>query len=274
MRLVSLAQNPAMRLIHLNLCDGCVDDPERLARIGHWLAARQADVVTFNELNGWQHADPAGCRVIDTVARRWGWPEARIGAVAHSDYPVGVLSRRPIDAAVTVGVPFHHSLLQIVLGDLHVWIAHLSPVDATRRLIEADWIARAATALDAPLLLVGDLNTLSPLDEDAHRALGLRERLQADAILRRKFLRPDGEIDLAPMQALHAAGLVELRAPGIVQTSVPTPWNRDPAHAVPMRLDHALAHARLLPRRPRAHIADGPDTALLSDHRPLIVDLD
>lgn len=262
-----------MRLIHLNLCDGCADDPARLVRIGEWLAGQHADVVTFNELNGWQRPDAGGGLRIDAIARRWGWPEARIGAVPHSDYPVGVMSRRPIDAAQTVGAPFHHSLLQLRIGDLHVWVAHLTPVDAGRRLDEAGWIARAAQALDAPLLLVGDLNTLSPLDAPAHRRSGLRDRLQADAALRRKFLRPDGEIDTAPMRSLHAAGLVELRAPGIDQTSVPTPWNRDAAHAAPMRLDHALANAALLERRPGARIADGLDTAMLSDHYPVIVEL-
>ncbi|MGY0195289.1 endonuclease/exonuclease/phosphatase family protein [Leptothrix sp. BB-4] len=263
-----------MRVIHLNLCDGCTGDPGRLDRIGAWLAGQHADVVTFNELNGWQQPDVGGGRLIDAIARRWGWPESRIGAVPHSDYPVGVMSHRPIEAAETVGAPFHHSLLQLRIGGLHVWVAHLTPVDAVRRLDEARWIARAATALQAPLLLIGDLNTLTPLDEPAHRHAGLRDRLQADAALRRKFLRPDGEIDTAPMQALHAAGLVELRAPGIDQTSVPTPWNRDAAHAAPMRLDHALANAALLGRRPRAHIADGPDTAMLSDHRPVIVEID
>jgi endonuclease/exonuclease/phosphatase family metal-dependent hydrolase len=190
---------------------------------------------------------------------------------------VGVLSRWPIESALTLGRPFHHSLLQLRIAGLQLWIAHLTPVDVASRQVEADWIAAAARSspsADAPLLLVGDLNTLSPLDEAAHRRSGLRERLQAEPALRRKFLRDDGEIDRAPLQTLHAAGLTELRLPDVDQVSVPTPWNRDPAHAAPMRLDHALANRALLDRGARARIECGEAVAQLSDHYPLVIELD
>jgi endonuclease/exonuclease/phosphatase family metal-dependent hydrolase len=254
-----------MKLIHHNILDGCAGDDDRRDAIGRWLQRQQADVVTLNELNGWQVGD-----ALAAFGRRWGFGHAALGRVAHSEYPVGLLSRWPIDDVRVVGRPFHHALLQVRIGALQIWVAHLAPTDAVQRGRECAWLTEQLRGVDAPLLLAGDLNTLSPLDADAHARTALLPALQASAVLRRKFLTPQGAIDHRPMQTLLDAGLHDLRAPGQPQTSVPTPLNRDPAHAVPMRLDYLLANAAFMRFDPVGQIESGDEVSMLSDHRPVV----
>ncbi|KAJ1620410.1 hypothetical protein T492DRAFT_386753 [Pavlovales sp. CCMP2436] len=74
-----------------------------------------------------------------------------------------------------------------------------------------------------PVLLLGDLNTLSPLDAIEHRRVGLREKMGWDPPLANKFLAADGTLAYQPMNVLLDGGLVDLghlANPG--EHSVPT----------------------------------------------------
>jgi hypothetical protein len=85
--------------------------------------------------------------------------------------------------------PFHHGALLVQLGGIRVCATHLSPHDAAHRLSEAREILTFERA--APrrgFVLLGDLNTLSPLDADEHDANNLAARLGVDDGLARKFL--------------------------------------------------------------------------------------
>jgi endonuclease/exonuclease/phosphatase family metal-dependent hydrolase len=254
-----------MKLLHYNIQDGCAGAPARKEAIGRWLQSQHADVVTLNELNGWQAGDG-----LAEFGRSWGWPHAVIGKVDHSDYPVGILSRRPIDGSQLTGRPFHHALLQASIGGLQVWVTHLSPMDARQRVVECRWIADRARAVTGPLILAGDLNTLTPIDAPMHARLDIQASLQANTTLKRKFLTPRGAIDYEPMQILLAGGLVDICAPDQPQASVPTPFNRDAAHAAPMRLDYLLANAALMQAMPRGWVERGEAVRMLSDHYPVV----
>jgi endonuclease/exonuclease/phosphatase family metal-dependent hydrolase len=258
-----------MKLVHYNILDGCAGAQARRDAIGRWLHDQQADVVTLNELNGW-HA----CDGLADFGRQWGWPHAVIGKVDHSDYPVGILSRRPIEDVYTTGRPFHHALLQARIGGLQVWVTHLSPMDARQRGVECRWIADRVHTVTGPLILAGDLNTLSPSDAQAHARLGVQALLQASGRLRRKFLTPDGDIDYGPMGILLGCGLSDTCAGDRVQPTVPTPFNLDAAHAVPMRLDYLLANAALMQARPLGWVERGAAVQCLSDHYPVLAQWD
>lgn len=61
---------------------------------------------------------------------------------------------------------------------------------------------------DAPALVLGDLNALSPLDAAVHEAAGLAQRLRSLSRPRRKFMTL-GKLDYSPMQALLDVGLAD-----------------------------------------------------------------
>jgi len=222
--------------------------------------------VTLNELNGWHVGDGLG-----EFGRHWGWPYSAIAKVEHSDYPVGILSRQPIDGVQMTGRPFHHALLQATIGELQVWVTHLSPLHARQRVVECRWIADRARAITGPLVIAGDLNTLSRIDTQAHLRLGTAASLQTSDKLRRKFLTPGGDIDYEPIDILLACGLSDVCATDQFQATVPTPLNLDMAHAAPMRLDYAMGNAAFMQGQPRGCVAGGEAVQLLSDHYPVLV---
>ena len=209
-------------------------------------------------------------------------------------------------------------------------VTHLSPADAGARLREAEELVERGRRGGAArgFVLMGDLNTLSPLDTPEHDAIGLAARLAAEPALARKFLRPATElgIDYAPMAALlrgglhdaghatsqraarelaplapppeepppedSAAGAVDGAAEGagprnassaaaraaareLHNHSVPTLINEDAMHAAPMRLDYALLSPALAAScEVTSRLVRDAETERLSDHYPLLTDLD
>lgn len=166
---------------------------------------------------------------------------------------------------------------------LHILLTHLTPRDARARARESELLAqRCAELSNTPTLLLGDLNTLSPLDDthyDADKIVG--RVLDGDARLRKKFLEnPDGadycestlavatpgqasrvaRIDYRPMQLLLSAGMHDLswyaaepndggdvgcgaeRKPKFQATVGMTDVRDDNMHAAAMRLDYILGN--------------------------------
>ena len=160
-----------------------------------------------------------------------------------------------------------------------VAISHFSPVSSAARLQEVNhlvkqlqqWLPLKGGETVEPLILLGDINTSSPVDSLHYAQPETLRQLRATPALRRKFINPHsnpvqqakegGEIDYRPMQALLDAGFFDLHqqkmqqqqenAEDGAQTSplaftVPTPLNEDAMHAAPLRLDYAMANAPLL----------------------------
>ena len=327
----------SLRLLQWNIRDGCADDASRLGGIGRWVRASGVDVLGLNELNGWTPG------TFGRLAAALGLPHSVL-LETGTGYHLGICSRWPmvLDEA-NVSHPYHHGVLTVQVGGVRVTVTHLSPADATARLRETRALLEGQSSRNTPAaasVLMGDLNSLSPLDRDEHAAVGLADRLAADTALARKFLLPatastasedepdaagggaaGAAIDYAPMGALidgglhdagHATSLRAARearaagaddgddarnddpllkeeevevegeeAPSTVAPhelhnhSVPTMINEDFMHAAPMRLDYAmlspsLRHACEVSTR----LVRDADTERLSDHYPLLTDLD
>jgi endonuclease/exonuclease/phosphatase family metal-dependent hydrolase len=253
-----------MRVLQYNIWNGCQSDPARLARLGKWLKRQAYDVVGLNELNGWDQSPD-----IHELGRRWGYPYTDILEVKHSSYLVGLLSRHPLERKAAVGVPFHHGALHVIVLGVHYIVVHLTPASAVERRKEAAYLAEMIVAISEPLLVMGDLNTLSPLDAEAHDRVALVDILRQDPGLRRKFLTPYGDIDYQPMQILLDAGLRDLGTAVPVDYSVPTATNQDKGHAARMRLDYVLANSSFDAQAPKALVLHDDATDALSDHYPV-----
>lgn len=292
-----------VRLVQLNVREGTIDEPGRLAALARFFLRARVDVLSLNEMNGWETEGFA------RFAARLGFSHARL-LETQSGFHLALASRRPFATRLASSArPFHHGVLVVDLdllgggaseggggesgagaslaaeegeeaasaGRLRICVTHLSPASAAARLAEADVLVRIAAAEpNVPFLLLGDLNTLSPLDAPEHARAGLRARLEAQPSLSAKFLNPSGRLAYGPMGALLGGGLADLgylSAPGA--HSVPTTSNTDAMHAAAMRLDYALVNAPLqrLCGCARAAFVRTEETARLSDHFPLLVEL-
>jgi len=255
-----------MRILQYNILNGCQDDPDRLKRLGAWLKQQAYDVVGLNELNGWNQL-PGMLQ----LAQDWGYSHAELFVTERSPRFVGVLSKHPIKLVETREASFNHGLLHVIIRGVHYLVTHLTPVDTASREKETAVLAEIVSATLQPLVLMGDMNTLSLLDQEEHAASGLADVLRRDSALRRKFLTSEQIISYRPMQQLLDAGLRDLGATVKAAYSVPTAANRDKAHAARMRLDYILVNEAFLGQRPevRVRILHNEEVDTLSDHYPV-----
>ncbi len=253
-----------MKILHYNILNGCRKEPERLAQLGAWLRTEAADLVAFNELNGWTS------ETLASAAATWGYDYAHVMEL-HSQHHLGVIARDPFQIVAEIDEGFHHGLLDVRCSGLRLLITHLTPVSAVDRHREAELLAERVGGIAGPAILIGDLNTLSPLDAPWYETIDARTELSSAPPLRRKFLSPDDAIDYGPMQCLLDAGLIDAGAQQQVRHSVPTPFNKDPMHAVLLRLDYALANSAAAGGIQWVCIRHGEEVDSLSDHYPLEV---
>lgn len=254
-----------MKILQYNILEGCKDDPARLARLGQWLKKRSCDVVGLNELNGWDQPPSMAQR-----ARAWGYPYSELFIPQRSHHYLGVLSKHPIRIVRAYEKPFHHGALHVRIKALNFIITHLTPVDVKARKQESAFLKKIAAEISGPLVLMGDMNMLSPLDRQQHRQAGLVRVCRADPVLKRKFLAENETIDYDCMAQLLGCGLIDLCSLRETGFSVPTPSNQDRQHAVKMRLDYILVNqAFIARRRARAQVIRDKELDALSDHYPV-----
>ncbi len=145
-----------VRLLHWNILDG---GGRRLDGIGQYVKTGGYDIVTLNELN---NIDSAG---LAKLGKAWGLPHSAL--LSLSRYHLGVLSRYPMTPAGEERRRFAHGLLCVRVLGIKLCVTHLNPQDARRRREEARAIVERHVRPESRsrgVLLVGDLNTLSPLD--------------------------------------------------------------------------------------------------------------
>ena len=250
------------RLLHWNILDGGAD---RLPGIKRFLRSGEYDVVTFNELNGFDATSLAA------LGQAVGLVHTHL--LSKSRYHMGILSRHPLTGlAHERGHEFAHGVLCAHVLNVALCVTHLNPHDVHRRAIEARLIVRhhAMPAIRAgtPFVLVGDLNTLSSLDRPDHDAAALPSTIRKGPFrkaLGKKFLSHSGAtVDYTPMQVLLDAPLTDLGA-GSGYT-VPTSINADRMHFAKLRLDYCLASHALLAAKADTATPAGCEDGIATSH--------
>ncbi len=183
-------------LLHWNILDG---GGSRLGGIGQLVRARAYDIVTFNELNG------VSAGRLRNLGRAWGYTHSAL--LKKSAYHLGVLSRQPLEVVrADRSDAFAHGLLCARVVGVTLCVAHLDPHDTERRSAEAREIGAYAASVGGRFMLVGDLNTLSPHDAEAHRAADLPAVIAAGRYakaLSKKFLDRRSQAPPAAGRPVH-----------------------------------------------------------------------
>jgi endonuclease/exonuclease/phosphatase family metal-dependent hydrolase len=243
-----------VRLIFFNILDGADGEPDRLERILRWLRDRRADVVGLAECNGW-HADD----VFNERRERAGYGYGKLLAGGSSPYHLAVLAREPVECVAKVTEGFHHGLLHVRTSGIDVICTHFSPDSADRRAEEAERSADRMAGVSGPAVLMGDLNSLSPVDREL-----AGEFLSAD---------DDWATDTRPHESLRGRGLIDLgeTVPVLERWTTATALNPDEPKR---RLDFIYANDAMRHRFPEMVARPVRDdvTASLSDHFPLVAE--
>lgn len=250
-----------------------------------WLRLQRADVVGFCEANGWED-DVVG------LALKAGYNFSAIFPTRNG-FPLAVFSRTPIDVVGQYDNLFERGVLHVVIRGLHFFIAHLNAHSSRKRAEETavlSALVKNATATTVSAgssslventsnaVVMGDLNTLSPLDAHLHANMTLEGKPMLQALLemrcydalRRKFVTSRGTFDYRAMQNLLTADLVdvsEFRRP-----TEPTNIPCDQAQSCTcphLRLDYMLVSDRIRGSAVADVVIDAA-TDVLSDHYPIL----
>ncbi len=282
----SVTTEPARKVVRVAWLNTLVGGSDgRLTLIEAWLASVRPDVVGLSECNGWDAAKAKA------TAARWGHQHS-VFARAESGYHVVLTSRLAMRNVSVLTEGFRHAAIGATLENgLRVIVTHLRPESGDLRVKEAEILPLGAE--NEPLLVIGDLNSLSSLDAEAYKQTKLGhigEKVLGDVKdtkLRQKFTF-GGKLDFRVLDLLYSRGLRDLVFESIGATfsvgggaavkfspSVPTKleqeldfMNND--HA--MRLDYVLGRNVVVAGR--CDVVRDVATAKLSDHYPVMCEIE
>ena len=92
----------SLRMLQWNVLDGCANSPQRLGGIGRWVRARDIDVLTLNEMNGWTG------RTFSRLAQSWGFQYSSLLETA-TGYHLAIASKLPMVVEVCEPSPSNPS---------------------------------------------------------------------------------------------------------------------------------------------------------------------
>ncbi|MBI4869735.1 MAG: endonuclease/exonuclease/phosphatase family protein [Candidatus Wallbacteria bacterium] len=267
-----------MRFMAYNLMDGGLGPGgDRLTSLARVVRSEAPDILAVSEACGFHAAGGPGpsSERLYTFERLTGLRGFILPT--ESSYFVGVFVRPPLPVARADAVrgTFHHGALAVTVDTgrnrpLVVVATHLHPFSSTMRVAEAECLSWFAGHVEpsADLVLMGDLNSVSPLDRSQvpPPAGGWPLRL----------LTPDGRLDAAPGALLARAGLTD--AFRHANPDLPGPTDPTPVHASPeqarLRIDFILLGPSLVPRLRGSRVVTDPPADSASDHYPVVADLE
>lgn len=251
-----------MRLLQYNILDGC-RELSRSERLDQWMAEQSYDVIGLNEMNEWTAEE------FEQRASKWGYPYTRLLVTSISKYHMGIAAKTPIDYVTHAEAPYHHGMLHVKIKGIHFLLTHMSPMDSLRREQEAAAIAMRIADLDEPVVVMGDLNSLSPGDRGRYEQVELVQRFRTNERQTRAHL-VDGHINYRPIELLLEAGLSDTANTGdAFELSLPTHINGIPGPKAGVRLDYILVNSKLQQHRPQSRVLRSTELDTLSDHYPV-----
>jgi len=241
-----------------------------------WMARQKPDVVALQELNGY-----TAQRLAEDAA---SWGHAHSELLKEDGFPVGLTSRWPIEEVVRLRDGFHHGLLRGRVQGVHFYAVHFHPSNWEHRIREAELLAKDMATIpsnDRRFILAGDFNGFSPADRSHYENSPTLEPFFE--MLDRRDPRAKnlnaGRLDYGGLQAILDLGFVDalaaLRPPGAPFVgSFPSALARDENHGPDRRLDYIFVSPNLAHGVKDCRILRDDETALFSDHFPVVAELE
>lgn len=264
-----------MKVMTYNILNGGQDDLDygRLESVLEVVRAEAPDVLVVQELN---HAELFGHRVLHRLENETGL--RGFLARAKTGYHVGVFVPKSCEVRKTDSDTdhFHHAALEVVVetsaGPLTIVGTHLCPFGGEVRVMEAQYLTRFASRGDRLVLLMGDLNSLSPTPDHTE----LVKRLPAVHRSRHVVPGTEYDVDTRAIATLAGAGFVDV-------------WQRfhagERAHTIPTasharkvvpgaRIDYILGSEAMADLARSCMIVSGEAADVASDHYPVVAEFD
>jgi len=263
----------SLKIISYNVWYGFTKVPERKETWIAWMNNQAPDIVSLQELNGYSPHDLA------EDAQKYG--HAYSALLKEEGFPTGLTSRYPIEDIQRTTEGFHHGLLRARIKGIYIYIIHLHPSNWETRKDEIRRILEDIEGLpsESKIILAGDFNTFSPHDS-IYYAHGNLEPFfkERDLDYGEKNLN-QGNLDYSVITDVMDFGLIDLEAAYrnssyVFPGSFPTWIEKEGEHGDQRRLDYVFASRNLADHVIRARVIASDSTQILSDHLPVMVELD
>ncbi len=217
-----------MRIVSYNLFEGLA---ETYPRFLEFIDQQKPDILCLQEATNWQEANFSQPK--DILAQ--SDYEAFIFGDSNSRHKLVTFTKPVANFSRSYSEGFWHSVIQTRVAysgsELDVFNVHLDPRTEGFRLQEAKQILRLVD-FKKPTLVTGDFNSLTHSD---NYPPDLADMLQAHSITKFGKDKPQ----FAVTDLMRQAGLIDVAAElGQVETTVPSRFNHDKDHEVPLRLDY------------------------------------
>jgi endonuclease/exonuclease/phosphatase family metal-dependent hydrolase len=261
-----------LKIITYNVWYGFTEAPERKIPWLAWMKAQHPDVVSLQELNEYSP------QLLAEDAKAYGHGYSVL--LKQEGFPTGITSRYPIDDIKRITEGFHHGLLRLRIQQIYFYVIHLHPSNWETRNSEINRILQDIRELppDSQVILAGDFNTFSPHDSVyyAHKRLEtfFKDR---DVQFNEKNLN-EGALDYSVIEDVMDFGMVDLEAGKRKSRyeftgSFPTLVEKEGEHGDQRRLDYIFVSKNLSEKVITAEIIANDTTLYLSDHLPVMVEL-
>lgn len=265
---LSAGAQDTLRVLSYNILEGMVKDTTKGKQVFvEWVKSHRPDVVALQECNAFTQ------KSLEELALSYGHPYAVI--VKENGYPTGLTSRYPIADIKKINENMTHGFIMGRIGKYNFVVLHLNPHKHKKRRAEiAQVIANIELQADKKnWLIMGDFNSVSPLDKDRLEKSGYLARQQAAAAKRPVLdnLADNGAaIDYQVQQSMLTAGFTDA---GKVYDDKQKESTGKSVIASDSRIDYIYLSGDLKKKIIRCAFLYDPFTAVHSDHKPILLEL-
>ena len=274
------SEDSNLKVITYNIWNGhdWGKDVDRHDKMVNWINSKKPDVVALQELCGYTKEKLA------SDAKQWGHNYSLI--LKSDGYPVGLTSSKPITLKEKAREGLWHGMLHIATWDVDFFVVHLSPADRDFRFKEANIILdKINTISNENYIVLGDFNAHSPFDGELDLTFPkLLERKQKSDLKSEKHLNLlDGQHDYSVMSKFLSFPLIDVTQRfvkpeerftfpgkaliGVWQTAEEVEQNKG-------RIDFIMTSRSLAKKCVNAEVFNREDTAMLSDHYPVMAEFE
>lgn len=281
------AQKKQWKIISYNVYWGMrQDSTENKSKFAEWIRQQDPDIMAFQELNGFTQENvifptkDANPNNLKALAKSYGHPYVYMirepSANGEITFPVALTSKYPIVNVTRVLENASHGFMVAEIEGLHLIVTHLHPFSAEEKGYEMEQMLATIKSkpADWKWLLMGDLNSVSPLDKDGYANNKLRDFIREDRKKRpfNKNLGKDDELDYSIQQQILDFGFIDTFKffhPKF-EASAPTKLFYDQSKD-PIRYDYMYVSPNMKKDLVKCEIIKDAFTDVYSDHYPVAV---
>lgn len=265
------AQKKELKLISYNVYWGMRQDTtQNKVHFTEWIKKQNPDIIALQEVNEFTQ------QRLQKFAESYGHPYAVLVKEPEADgsisFPVAITSKYPIINVQKIKDNMIHGLIVAEIEGHHFLVTHFHPFSAVKRGQEIDLVLANAKAVpNGKWLLMGDLNSVSPLDKSEYDNGLVLNHIRED--MKKKPHNQNlinNELDYSINQKVLDAGFVDaFKAfhPQFV-ASAPTKLFYDQSK-FPLRYDYLYVSSNMKGDMISCEIIKDDFTDVYSDHYPV-----